>query len=487
MPLAHLSAESNNHLRHSGSSDRIFGRLLTALLMAAILVTGSMVHAQDDDEGDGGDEPALPVHLKPNSEFVLPKGDIKRGDGRRVLLEGPDKKLVVGRIYVEGDKRYLVTMPDGSLVSVDKGEVSLTDRPFKVKTAEEMEKMLLEGRFEGFKSKRTKRFIYIYECSDTYFKAANMILETMYPKLVNFCKKQGLDVRDPEFPLVVIMFGDREGFDDFDPNTPPTAAAYYNNISNYVVMYENQELTEYSPTIALKESISTMAHEGVHQILRNTGVQYRFSRWPMWIGEGLPEYCAPTESGKRIRWKGVGQMNSLRMYSLLRYREHLGKKKRDWFDLEGVVEAQGLTGLGYAHAWGIVYGMAKSRKTKDKFSALLQDVSKLGPLEDPPEKGYYFRKHFGTNNKKNAEHIVAELNKGIKKKYVDPVENQTYFVAVIETPSSVHSRVSPSIAYLKKWAQGANEAGVIGKFWIQDFPNRTQARKARAKFVRSKL
>ena len=435
---------------------------------------------------DSPDEDAAPPQFQAGDEFILPEGDIRPGNGRKVFLKSSDsRKLTVGRIFVEGDKRYLVTMPDGSLVSVTKDEVSITDRPFVVKSAEAMEKSLLSGRFEGFKSKRTKRYLYIYDCSDAYFKAANMILETMHPKILNFCKNLDLDLQECEFPLVVIMFGDRQSFDEYKA-LPRGVAAYYSFVSNFIVMYDDPVLSEYAPQYALKSSVSTIAHEGVHQILGNVGIQRRFARWPMWIQEGLPEYCAPTESGKRVRWRGLGRVNHLRMRELILYREYAKKKggrKKQWFDLKEVVEAKGLTSLGYAHGWGMVYGLAKSRKTKDQFAALLRDVSKLGPLEEPPEPGYYFRKHFGKDYKANAEHVVKELNKA-RKKYVDPIENQTYFVAVIETRRSYYTRVSPSVSMLRKWAKKASRDGVQGTFRIEAFASRKQALVARDNFLR---
>src|SRR5207244_578731 len=89
--------------------------------------------------------------------------------------------------------------------------------------------------------------------------------------------------------------------------------------TNWVIMYEMSKLAEVAPEIALKQAVSTVAHEGVHQVLFNIGVQQRLSRWPMWISEGLPEYFAPTDVTKDIRWKGVGTVNDLRMSELNRY------------------------------------------------------------------------------------------------------------------------------------------------------------------------
>lgn len=487
MHLRQFAALDHQSIRKLDDTTR---RLFTASLRVWLLISLTFLatSAIAADDGFEEDEDKQTFHVQPDDEFVIPEGNIRQGGGRHVLLKGSSSELVVGRLYVEGDKRYLVTMPNGSLKSVSKDEVKETYRPFKAETAEEMQEGLLAGDFQGFKAKRTKRYLYLYDCSDDYFKAANMILETMYPKMVNFCEKLDLDVHDPEFPMVVIMFGDRESFDEFK-RVPRGVAAYYSLISNHIVMYEDPELTQYAPQLALKSSVSTIAHEGVHQILGNIGVQQRFAKWPIWIQEGLPEYCSPTETGKRVRWRGLGRMNNLRMHSLVRYRKYVkeNKSKKHWFDIKEVVEAKGLTSLGYAHAWGTVYGMAKSRKTKDQFAEMMRELNKYGPLEGPEKPEELWVRHFGDNYKENAQHIVKELTKAYKKDYRDPIENQTYFVAILETRSSYYSYVSPSIAAIRQWAQEIDEAGIRSKMRVESFPSKSKAEAAKRQFLRRRL
>ena len=94
---------------------------------------------------------------------------------------------------------------------------------------------------------------------------------------------------------------------------PPGVVAYYDTLSNHIVMYEESRLFRTAPELAIQQAISTIAHEGAHQILHNIGVQARLSKWPMWLTEGLAEYFAPTTFGRRMQWKGAGQVNDLRI------------------------------------------------------------------------------------------------------------------------------------------------------------------------------
>ncbi len=475
------------------------GWLLGLSLMVALLATFSASAVADDDDDeppksgeqeegflDEEQDEDLPFIFRPEDTFIIPDGEIKKGLDRRVMLSDEDGQVVVGRIHVEGDDRMLVMMPDGKLVSVASKDVQPTDRPFEPASREDVEKKLLEGKLKGFKTRRTKksRYLYVYNCSDTYAKATSNILETMDDKMMSFLKKMKLDIRDePEFPLVVLMFADRDAFDDYRP-MPPGVGGYYSMITNQIVIYEDRELTDMMPELALRSAVSVIAHEGCHQLFYNVGVQQRFSQWPAWVGEGLPEYCAPTETGKRIRWKGLGRVNNLRFWVLLQYREY--RDREDWFQLRDTIEAERLSSLGYATAWGTVYGLHKSRKTRDKFAELMRDLAKLGPLEEPPEPGYYFTKHFGEDYTENRKHVVKELGKA-RKSYVDPIENQTYIVAVIERSGLGFnpSMISTSPKLLREWARETMgelaDSGERSKLRYQAFPTRTQARQALAR------
>jgi hypothetical protein len=154
-------------------------------------------------------------------------------------------------------------------------------------------------------------------------------------------------------------------------------AAYYSAETNHVVMYEQSKLVEVAPELAVKQAIGVVAHEGVHQILHNIGVQQRLSRWPLWTAEGLAEYFAPTSVDKRLRWKGVGTPNDFRIHELEAFLKE--RSNIDGQMVSQTVSAPGLSSAGYASAWALTHYLA-SRK-KEKFHAYLREVAKLEPLE----------------------------------------------------------------------------------------------------------
>lgn len=80
-------------------------------------------------------------------------------------------------------------------------------------------------------------------------------------------------------------------------------------------------------------------------------MQQRLSIWPLWLSEGLAEYFAPTVAGERLRWKGAGVVNDMRMFELEEYLKSLAADKPDGQMVAQTALAARLRGPGYATAW----------------------------------------------------------------------------------------------------------------------------------------
>ncbi|MEQ8790278.1 MAG: DUF1570 domain-containing protein [Pirellulaceae bacterium] len=325
--------------------------------------------------------------------LVVPAVEPKSGDGRRVLLKDSHGEVVVGKIYLDMVQRYVVLLPDGRMTSVKIEETTPTERPFQPYSKDELARRLTEadGPFPGFKSRSTARYVYVYNTSEGFSTATSRILETMYSPLVAWCKRAGLEVQEPETPMVVVMFANKEQLHHYWEG-PEGMLAFYNAVNNYTVMYEPAP-----GTTAYAQVFGTIAHEGVHQILANIGVQQRLSRWPLWFSEGMAEYFAPTETGRRIRWKGVGMVNDVRLRDLSGYVQQRGAANLAGGALVGeTVGAEALDAAGYAKSWALVHFL--ERRRRDAFQAYLADVAGLkGFAQDVPDKTELFQKHFGDN------------------------------------------------------------------------------------------
>lgn len=421
----------------------------------------------------------LPAPKADSADFslILGEGDVKPADGRRVLVPGSGSEPVVGKVHVEIGDRLVVMFPDGRLKSLPTREATVTDRPFVSATMQGLAKELTETRFRGFKTRNTKRYLYVYNTSQQFYEAASRILETMYPPLFANFKRRKIAVHDAEVPLVVLMFRTQEEFRKYEP-VPEDVAAYYSPVSNHVVMFEQAELVEIAPELAVKQAISTIAHEGVHQILHNIGVQHRLSSWPTWISEGLPEYFAPTSVDKGIRWKGVGLTNDLRMKSLDSYLK-AGGVATFGKSLQEIVDAPELTALGYAWAWALTHYLAERKQ--EAFFAYLAEVSRIGPMEErsSSEEAALFSKHFGDDFPAMENALMQHLK---KLPYVDPIANQTHYVTMLQiTTEAVIERrvdVTTSRVAVQQWQQQqraavARQSGL--QFTVRAFPNRSAA------------
>jgi hypothetical protein len=294
------------------------------------------------------------------------------------------------------------------------------------------------------------------------------------------------------------MFRTEQEFQAYQ-RMPPGVVAYYNVLSNHVVMYEESKLFRIKPELGIQQSISTIAHEGVHQILANIGVQQRLSLWPMWIAEGLAEYFAPTTVGKRLQWKGPGQVNDLRMYELENYLKGRAADSPDGQMVQHTVSAARLTSTGYASAWALTTFLAKQEKAK--FNRYVAEISRLGPLDGNfaiTGRGVIaknletFGSFFGDDNAGIEKKLVAFLK---KLPYDDPFAEWPHYAAFVTSKvdgkpkrdaNIFHSEQvadrwqRDTIAKLPETARGSAEGAV------RAFPNRAFAEAAAKEFLRGR-
>lgn len=411
--------------------------LLSALIAIATLLEPTTYGQELAPQADAADQGILLANVPP-----------KPGNDLRVLLPSETGEPVVGKVYMESGNRYVVQLPSGRLTSVVQSEVTATDRPFQGWKADEMIDHLTKEKFKGFKSKSTKHYVYIYNTSEEFATATSRILESMYPSLIKYCEKKGLKVTEPAAPLPIIMFATEDEYQKYQ-KMPEGVIAYYNGVSNFVIMYEKSKLVEVAPTIAFKQAVSTIAHEGVHQILHNVGIQDRLVKWPMWISEGIPEFFAPTDVGQKVRWKGVGLTNDLRLYSLI---EQYKKNPASFGSgelIEKTISAPMLDSDGYAAAWAITFYLAKFKtKAFDAFLVEAADAKPWQPLGDSKE---LFVKHFGADFADIEKEMIERLS---KMPYVDPIENQPHYVVYMRLGIQRAYVISPSPKAISEWQQG---------------------------------
>jgi Protein of unknown function (DUF1570) len=104
---------------------------------------------------------------------------------------------------------------------------------------------------------------------------------------VRYFEVRGWPLRQPDFPLVVIVLPDRNSFKRFlaheNVRTGGNVVGSYLPRSNRCVMYE----LEAAMGVNWSETEATIVHEAVHQIAFNTGVHERLAENPLWLVEGF--------------------------------------------------------------------------------------------------------------------------------------------------------------------------------------------------------
>ena len=416
----------------------------------------------------------------------LPPGIITTGNNQAVTTADDAGRPVVGRVHVQVGEGAVILLPDGELVVRKKGDFQLTDRKFQPLTTKALTERL-KAEFPGFKIKSTNHYLYVYDTSDEFQLGTSRILETMLPGVKAYAEQCKIDVHDPPVPLVAVMFRTEAEFQKHR-RMPEGVVAYYDVLSNRVCMYEQSQLAEVRPDLAVQQAIATVAHEGVHQILANIGVQHRLSVWPMWLSEGLAEFFAPTSTGARLKWKGPGQVNDLRMFELEQYLKENSTSEPKGEMVEHTVLAGQLSSTGYASAWALTHYLAKNRRSE--FNGYIREVSQLQPLSGaidvtPPgvvrSNREQFSKTFGEDFKQLEAKLVAHLR---KQPYTDPFLTLPHFVATLETnegrrpQKSANTFHSPQLA--DKWRREMLNklpapAKSAARSQIRIFPNRVQA------------
>lgn len=323
-----------------------------------------------------------------------------------VRVEGKDEPVVARLVAFDPPQKVAyVLLPTGEMAGAPMDALQETEQVFRPYTFDELGKLLSEEVFRGFKVAQSKRYLYIYNCSDKFRLGTSRILESMYTPLQSYFKREKIKTVDPEFPLVIVIFATHREMRAYR-EVHESVVAFYEPMSNRVVLTERSRLVEAAPELGIPQAYGTIAHEGVHQILHNIGIQERLSRWPAWVTEGMAEYFAPCEVSQAGTWKGVGKRNDMRMLELTQL--PAPDKNRDTIT-EHTVTARQLTSTGYATAWALTHFLAEKRKKQ--FMEYIREVSAMKPLEvtDPDEDLVRFKRIFGEDLYKTETGVYQHI------------------------------------------------------------------------------
>jgi hypothetical protein len=398
----------------------------------------------------------------------------------RVRVRDERGRTLVARVHGRKDGRLVVLLPDGQLASPD-ADCPQTDDSFRPATFDEVGQALKEGPFRDFQVEKTDHFLVVYECSESFAVASARLLESLYKGLSRTLACHGLPVHEPEFPLVAVIFRDELSFRRYRP-VSADIQAYYDRVSNWIVCYETSRQDFENPEIALLRKPQTIAHEGTHQVLQNIGVQPRLTDWPLWLVEGLAEYCAPTITRRGAEWAGWGKVNPLHMATLGDLREEYAARsgrgrpgRAPTMPLaESIVTRTEFHPTDYALAWALTHYLATNKARE--FVRYLEAMGRMAPHEvwTPGDHLDAFRDAFGSDLAK-IDQAVARHLKGLT------YEPLPYYLVTFEQELGGGfvrraALVSQSPTQILKWLdEKTSPHGFAPRWWSYPYTTRPRA------------
>lgn len=343
-------------------------------------------------------------------------------DGREHTVEG--RLLLTAQ-----DGGVLLLARDGVLWAVppdDQVERTSVDRPFEPLTPDELGRQLLAELPAGFDMHQTAHYLILYDTSRAYAQWCGSLFERLYMAFTNFWRRRGFDIQEPEFPLVAIVFADRDAYMRYSRaevgDGIESIIGYYSLRSNRMVMYDltgsqpagrvSRGVTSAAQIDALLArpeaggQVATVVHEATHQIAFNCGLHTRYSDCPRWFSEGIAMYFETPDLASARGWRGIGMVNAARLSRFQKYvrrrpassLETLLRDDQRFLDANRGLDA-------YAEAWSLTYFLL--RRYPNEYIEYLRLLSAKKPLvEDGPERRLQeFREVFGDLRKLDAEFL----------------------------------------------------------------------------------
>ncbi len=333
------------------------------------------------------------------------------------FADDDSQRRLSGRIVVEDtDGGVMLQTTDGRLWVIEAGDIAsreAIDAPFKPMSHEQLAEQVLAELPDGFESHITPHYVVCFNTTRAYAQWTSSLLERLHRAFMNYWSNKGVELHEPEFPLVVIIYATANQYRAASANELGSAASnvigYYSLTSNYVSMYDltgaeamrgargslreiNQMLTQ----PAALPLVATVVHEATHQIAFNCGLQARLAELPLWLVEGMAVYFEAPDLSSSRGWRGIGKINYPR---LQRFQANLRRPGRSSL-LSMIADDKRFrnprTAIdAYADAWALNYFLI--RYHPDQYVAYVEDLAAQQPfIPSPPESRIErFQKHFG--------------------------------------------------------------------------------------------
>jgi len=355
------------------------------------------------------------------SAFALDHVTLKR-DGKELSVSG---RLLVeardGGLLLEGRDGVLWAVPPEQKTSHSRDQV-----PFEPFSRQEMSKRLLAELPDGFDVHPTAHYLIFYDTSKAYAYWCGSLFERLYMAFTNYWRRKGFELSEPEFPLVAVVFAEKNSYLKHSQPALGEAAGeiigYFNLRTNRMTMYDltgiealarfrrqRGTIGQINQILARPEAarqVSTIVHEATHQIAFNCGLHTRYSDCPVWFSEGIAVFFETPDLRSSKGWRGMGEVNRPR---LIQFRQYSSRRPAD--SLESLIRDDARfrdtqqAADAYAEAWALTYFLIRYRPKQ--YVAYLKLLSQKKPLlrDSPQGRLEQFRGAFGELKQLDADFL----------------------------------------------------------------------------------
>jgi hypothetical protein len=332
---------------------------------------------------------------------------------------------VTGELLVTTqDGGLLVMAPDGVIWSIPAAEIASRtsdDTPFAPLSTVELGKKLLKELPPGFDVHTTQNYLICHNTSKAYAQWCGALFERLYLAFTNYWSRRGFKLKKPDFPLVAIVFNDRDSFASFSRpelgDAAPAIIGYYSFETNHMTMYDltgvealrgpndrrttASQINEMLSKPEAERMVATIVHEATHQIAFNCGLQTRYADIPLWVSEGVAVYFEAPDLTSSKGWSAIGTVNRVRLSTFigsLRGRPTNSLETLLADDARFRDAKQGLE--AYAEAWALNYFLI--HKYPKQYLQYFQMLAQKPMLvkDDPATRLAEFKQAFGDDLKK---------------------------------------------------------------------------------------
>jgi len=350
---------------------------------------------------------ARPLDALETVRFKAKDGKEKESVGR-ILLKGPQ-----GEFVLQTQDGQLFEIQPGSIISHESNQT-----PFVPLTQKELEEQLRDEFGADFRILSTDHYLIVYNTSERYAKWIGDYLDPFYKKYRTTWTKFGLDLKEPDFPLVAVLFSDKKQFEQYARKEVGDTFslemnAYYHKWTNRIVLCDlsgiEKQLEEMVSGRVPRnmnallnrpgagQNLSAMIHEAAHQIGCNTGMFSRLApQIPLWLLEGIamlheiPDLNTPrlVPDEPKVNKKRLGELHAFS-------RKTSNLPIQIMLQTDTVLRSTQTAQDYYGLSWGFTYFLYK-HKPKE-FATYLREMAlkTAADVDSPTLRLHDFENHFG--------------------------------------------------------------------------------------------